>query len=355
MTSSETSLQERSISFDYEIEDAADLYRDEVLPEGVAEVDGNCGRVIPEEMEYVCLEGMSKVGRILRADATIPDRLVVLSEYNELVTSLMSGRLSDENQSVVVLGQPGIGKTLFLVYLLLYRLKRRLPTAIQLGGVQYVVFDGRGAVVCRPNEAECRLQRCWALADSNASVGQPCPAFLGGALRVIQATLPEASRWKHWAKQKMAMLHVMDLPGLMEVAAMVKESGCDPSEVPGYFSNWGPATRGIINALHDPENHLRSLESKARTAAGAICEEPSILRTLSHRQYPGALNSVSSDVLFMRPYRAHNPDGTVQVHRHELVAMVPTRRLKDILEDELRRMNNTRALEALRLQSSGRG
>lgn len=66
-----------------------------------------------------------------------------------------------------------------------------------------------------------RLRQCWALADSNANILQPCSAFQSRALLLVQASSPEASRWKEWIKQKQGTCIVSELPTVMEIAAVL--------------------------------------------------------------------------------------------------------------------------------------
>jgi len=42
---------------------------------------------------------------------------------------------------------PYLGKSTFLLYLLLHRLENRLPTAVQFGAEYYFIFDKQGAIV----------------------------------------------------------------------------------------------------------------------------------------------------------------------------------------------------------------
>ena len=55
---------------------------------------------------------------------------------------------------------PYLGMTAFLFYLLLHRLERQLPTAIQLGLIGYYIFNQGGSVfhpldTDRPELEEC--------------------------------------------------------------------------------------------------------------------------------------------------------------------------------------------------------
>jgi hypothetical protein len=112
-----------------------------------------------------------------------------------------------------------LGKTTFLFYLLLYRLERKLPTAIQLGALHYFIFDEQGAKVHSLSEPDLRLKECWALTDSNARVHQPCEPF-DDAKRVILASSPKPERWKEWLKQAEGRYIISDVPSVPEIAAI---------------------------------------------------------------------------------------------------------------------------------------
>jgi hypothetical protein len=113
-----------------------------------------------------------------------------------------------------------LGKTTFLFYLLLYRLERKLPTAIQLGALHYFIFDEQGAKVHSLSESDPRLEKCWALTDSNDVVSQPCEVFKARAERAILTSSPKPERWKEWIKQKNGYCIISDLPSVPEIAAI---------------------------------------------------------------------------------------------------------------------------------------
>jgi hypothetical protein len=114
-----------------------------------------------------------------------------------------------------------LGKTTFLLYLLLYRLEHRLPTAIQFNPDFYLIFDRQGAAVLDPKSRPGRLRGCWALSDSNADIRHPCAAFSALALRVVLASPPEPTRWKEWLKQRGGDVVVSNLPLVLEIAAIL--------------------------------------------------------------------------------------------------------------------------------------
>ncbi len=115
---------------------------------------------------------------------------------------------------------PYLGKSAFLFYLLLHRLENCLPTAVQLGSIRYFIFDEQGATSYSLTTHDLRLKACWALADSNEFVQQPCQRFIAGAKCTIQMSFPKLENWKKWIKQE-GVCFIMDLPTVPEIAAVV--------------------------------------------------------------------------------------------------------------------------------------
>lgn len=115
-----------------------------------------------------------------------------------------------------------LDKSAFLLYLLLHRLERKQPTAIQFSPDWIFIFDRHGVDVRSAEDMDSvRLTDCWALADSNASLIEPCVAFQVHAERLVHTCLPSPDRWKTWIKQKEGKRIVSELPTLVEIAAIL--------------------------------------------------------------------------------------------------------------------------------------
>ncbi len=117
-----------------------------------------------------------------------------------------------------------LGKTVFLLYLLLYRLRLKCPTAVQFTSDKYIVFKSDGVFVCPMDSSIDHWVMlpagCWCLADGNAYVMQPCEPFARADLRTFLITLPSSDRYKKWATQEEAKTVITDLPRVVEVAAI---------------------------------------------------------------------------------------------------------------------------------------
>ncbi|KAI0742035.1 hypothetical protein C8Q80DRAFT_1110187, partial [Daedaleopsis nitida] len=239
-----------------------------------------------------------------------------------------------------------LGKSMFLLYLLLYRLERKLPTAVQFNTSHYVVFDGQGVRVNDVNDTDPRLKDCWALADSNASVIQPCQAFGTFARFIIQATSPKLERWKQWIKyfQPGAFEFYMDLPSVMEIVAIADECEYTPSLAYSYVVKWGPSIRTVLGLCEHGDSAEAKHATSLRTAAQEVCTNPSLVNVIRGTvvsTHSGTQSSVFSDLLFVRPKLHAN--GTL--NRIESHVFPPTNRVTEILEQEVVQLSNARRLQ----------
>ncbi|TFK52575.1 hypothetical protein OE88DRAFT_1734546 [Heliocybe sulcata] len=111
-----------------------------------------------------------------------------------------------------------------------------------------------------------RLERCWALVDSNEDVIAPCVDLKQIPERLIQTTSPNPERWKEWAKQYYAAIVVMDLPNALDVAAVADAEGYDRRLALELMNRWSPSIRKIIRLLQGvqtEDQNLYTVESAA--------------------------------------------------------------------------------------------
>ncbi|KAJ7229167.1 hypothetical protein GGX14DRAFT_617124 [Mycena pura] len=272
------------------------------------------------------------------------DVLVVRDEYPLLRTNLELAEMP-RYWAVVVTGHPGIGKTMFLIYLLLYRLEHKKPTAVQVTRDRYYVFDEQGVTAFRLDQFPSRLQGCWALVDSNQYVIAPCAPLTSRAKYVVLTTPPEPSRWKKWLKHGGGELMVSELPTTLEIAAIAKELGFDPKVACRRAEKWGPSIRHIIELLEKGERLEKKFKADAETASESVWASPQKLSTiLSDVQ---SLSSTGSAVVFIRPVME---DG----HRLPGVArpFIPTEHLANIFEKQGYRLNKHAALQVFNMLST---
>lgn len=107
------------------------------------------------------------------------------------------------------------------MYVLLDRLKRKLPTAIQLRGGNVVIFNNNGAGVCGEQDDVNIGSEYWALSDSNDEVIVPCMTFRRSSARLIQASSPRPDRWEKWTKYRQpSRVTISELPRPLEIVAI---------------------------------------------------------------------------------------------------------------------------------------
>ncbi|KAJ7229177.1 hypothetical protein GGX14DRAFT_344985, partial [Mycena pura] len=268
--------------------------------------DGPDPQGTPVNLTYTVYYGILEVlDALYMPQQSTGEVLVVRDEYLLLRTNLEE-RFAKKPRywAVVVTGHPGIGKTMFLIYLLLYRLEHKRPTAVQVTSDLYYIFDERGVTAFRLDQYSSRLPGCWALVDSNQYVIVPCAPLTSRAKYVVLTTPPEPKRWKAWLKQGGGELMVSELPATLEIAAIAKELGLDPKVARRWAEKRGQSMRQIIELLEAEEGYETKVETDAETASDAVWASPQKLSTmLSDVQ---SLSSTGSAVVFLRPVMKHD-------------------------------------------------
>ncbi|GBE85512.1 hypothetical protein SCP_0800290 [Sparassis crispa] len=78
--------------------------------------------------------------------------VVVRNEYVTTLDTLMALSVEVPNSSIIVVGHPGIGKTIFLFYVLIYRLQRGLSTFYQKTAESVLYFHKSGVYSIPANQ-----------------------------------------------------------------------------------------------------------------------------------------------------------------------------------------------------------
>ncbi|KAH9035816.1 hypothetical protein EDB84DRAFT_1577925 [Lactarius hengduanensis] len=178
---------------------------------------------------------------------------------------------------IVVTGQPGIGKTYFLYYLLFRLLSEGTPVSLQLAP-HILVFRDDG-VYRHPQDAEPDYlpTGTWALSDAGRLDEKPCNTFLKAAGRhtawIIQTAPPLEERWRQWKKQYTAVTFVMNGFSAAEITALAKVQGLDASALLRNHEKWGPSARTCVQLARDPaKGHHHAII--VNNAADAFVERP---------------------------------------------------------------------------------
>ncbi|KAH9180197.1 hypothetical protein EDB89DRAFT_1900160 [Lactarius sanguifluus] len=183
---------------------------------------------------------------------------------------------------VVVTGQPGIGKSCFLYYLLFRLLSKKNPVALQRSG-HFFVFQEDGVsrypLTAYPDNLPAGT---WALSDSNRTQ-LPCATFLEaaswGTAWIIQTTSPLEQRWQKWKTQRSADIFVMDYFPIeeMTVLGLVNLAPTWVSFSLNLFERWGPSARTCLRLSRNPPAE-REYEKAAEGAAKRFVKDPDVER-----------------------------------------------------------------------------
>ncbi|KAG8991594.1 hypothetical protein FRB94_012382 [Tulasnella sp. JGI-2019a] len=162
-----------------------------------------------------------------RFEQTLPTTLLIREVYVKIYEYVKKTFLKgdfDAGRGLVVLGQPGIGKTAFLYYALVRALRDRIPVIWCRAEERsaWLQFDIEGKVT--PYEASRRVRRL--------SFFDQCPpssTSFDDPGYIVQATSPQRARYKDWAKQSVARYWVMENWSTEEVEQEAKHRKIDTS------------------------------------------------------------------------------------------------------------------------------
>ncbi|KAK2459274.1 hypothetical protein APHAL10511_008695, partial [Amanita phalloides] len=188
-----------------------------------------------------------------------PDKILLIRNeyvlaYNYILEDTLKCPTTERQRSAtLVTGQPGIGKTLFLFYVLARRLHERKPVAFQIDNHVFALF-GQGGVTLhstsRKTSRKYVSEGTWALSDSDASNRSGlCMAFQQPTFHVIHTSSPSSPRWKNWVKRLGADKYIMDVWSLEELKTLFDLKNLHFPSGKDLFEKYGPSPRVIIYLL----------------------------------------------------------------------------------------------------------
>ncbi|EJC98608.1 uncharacterized protein FOMMEDRAFT_143056 [Fomitiporia mediterranea MF3/22] len=170
---------------------------------------------------------------------------------------------------VVIAGTPGIGKSLFLLYLLALRLLAQQTTILQFAGHEFIVFEKAGVFVCSDLHSELRFlpEHTWFLVDSNKENIEPLQSFITSCLsyprRLIVSASPRTERFDFKSKIPRLAVTWMKTFELWEIIAARKDQIFQTPEkecvYDAFYHKYGPIARLVYTCAGQPKIHRRSI------------------------------------------------------------------------------------------------
>ncbi|KAF8347713.1 hypothetical protein F5887DRAFT_953802 [Amanita rubescens] len=285
------------------------------------------------DIEYIDLEG-HEVFRALFAGELNGGKILVRDEYRAALEELEKDTY---RRGAYVTGQPGIGKTYFLAYLLINLLWKKHTVALQLpdGRDFYALFKDSTVAFHSLANKDALLDSTgsdiWALSNSNAHTPSLKGIFLGVShVRVIQATLPR-EWWKQRGKEAHGECYIMDVWSRKEIEKLAKLRGLDSERMSFLAQQWGCDPRSLIEFMELDDSQIE--EKYKRRSAEAVQACGSMLSSIEmNANFDNAL----SLFYICRPLKREGVfDRTLPS------ASVPTKKLRSILGVALQNLDKS--------------
>ncbi|KAF8441611.1 hypothetical protein L210DRAFT_3537693 [Boletus edulis BED1] len=258
--------------------------------------------------------------------------MLVRDEYRTALQTLETDALYEEGAYVT--GQPGIGKSLFLVYLLVELLGRCQKVAVHcpdMGG--YAIFTDTVAFYPLTNTLPLRSgDRIWALSDSRGS-HKTVPHCFYSNLRYtlpIQTTSLRKERWHDWSKEAGAECYIMDIWTEQEIANLALLLELNGGRMVSLHKRWGGSIRLLLSYLEKSDQQIEM--GYTLDAALPIKECWSIMTSIAGKDLP---EDAPSQFFFCRPFDFAMPC----IERSFTCAVVPTPTICHFLAEALQKLN----------------
>ncbi|THU84551.1 hypothetical protein K435DRAFT_400571 [Dendrothele bispora CBS 962.96] len=171
----------------------------------------------------------------------------------------------------IVIGTPGVGKSLFLYYILVERLRAGLPTCFQTvpGSFTFWCEDG----VFEIPLGESRLARvgeaiptdAWFLVDSSEAYPTPDGSLKNIFVCIVQAASPRADHLRWTDKASTQHFRWCIKPSPLEESLIMRKLNCPATtdeQWQKFFKTYGPSTRLLTAHANTPDDFEVELRSK---------------------------------------------------------------------------------------------
>lgn len=202
--------------------------------------------------------------------------------------------LNERHKGVVLIGQPGIGKSIFLYYILVGRVLGSQVTIFEDRPDKKYIFGESFEAVTQLNPQD--YPKAWALSDSNTNLVHPSASFTSASSKffTLQATSPQPERWYRWMKYRSTVLVAMDLWSWDEIyigATKFESQKINIEVLKHVFINYSRSARDCYELADDFETI-----DQLKSSRGVQCLEHSIKKFIRNSPDTDILQGITSGV-----------------------------------------------------------
>ncbi|KAL5532275.1 hypothetical protein ACEPAF_5844 [Sanghuangporus sanghuang] len=213
--------------------------------------------------EFFGTEGGIESGYVPKPEIELSD--AIGPPYNPFKDLHIEHSGEDEVPGVVISGTPGIGKSLFLFFLLAQRLLARQTTIYQFKSGEFVLFHATGVYHSELVKKEFLFlpQHTWFLVDSNEQNFIPPLSFLeacsSSSRKIVMAASPRETHFTFYSKHKMFVTVWMEPFSEAEIIAARKLQGrktpIAERALEKFFRLYGPSARAAYENAKAPDDY----------------------------------------------------------------------------------------------------
>ncbi|KAF9225003.1 hypothetical protein BS17DRAFT_827727 [Gyrodon lividus] len=281
-------------------------------------------------VEYLDIGEYSKVvARLVPGSVSWGGKLLVRKEYHLAMEAFEEGYKT----GAYIVGQLGIvGKSYFLLYALVERLRKKQLVAFQFRADTYIFSRRLESLSTLRDQTFLRMRVTYQYGHSPTRMQIPPSQRLLFHLPLVSACfkqpLPNVSRWKEWSKQAGVKPYIMDVWSIEETADLGSLLGLDVERMTAFSTAWGGVPRMLLDLFDSPASES-DFESKISVAAThAIASAPTFIPTLKQLN----IENTGPSCIFIKPRQ----DSNGCIYRRQPIVYVPTPRIVDILATTLR-------------------
>ncbi|KAH8823525.1 hypothetical protein DL96DRAFT_1713927 [Flagelloscypha sp. PMI_526] len=247
--------------------------------------------------------------------STRPRKIFWRAEYTRLKDKILHAiepTARPRANGIVVTGQPGVGKSIFLLAMSFVFLMKKKEFLFLWQSRLYLFVKKDDALAVYVTNPDRLLMIAWerfpylpALIDLDEYPQEPPYRLASGKLFPIQAAPPEVVRYKRWTKRMIFVpIFYMDIWTRHELCQGLGAQGIIVDNLPGLVDRYGHALRPIMKAIGVPEQ----AEQDQHAALDQVLNAEGLITTLS-QIYNETPETTSELLITIRSHPGPNDGG----------------------------------------------